>query len=247
MRILHIVGTISPAAGGPTEVIRMLIRYASTELPPAASARHPRTIPRPRFSASCHFPVHALGSSRKRWFRPALLKWLRKNRSRFDGVIVHGLWEFTGLSALLGAAKFPGYVVFTHGMLDPYFKRAYPAKHTKKWFYWLPAEYWVLRRARRVLFTTDAERDLAAQSFWLHRWKSMVVPIGSEAPPPGTAATSPRSLPRRLPAGRRPGAAFSSFSARINEKKRAATSSSARLGCKLLRCTSRPPSGDGWP
>jgi predicted alpha/beta hydrolase family esterase len=32
MRILHIVGTISPAASGPTGVIRMLVRYAPPEL-----------------------------------------------------------------------------------------------------------------------------------------------------------------------------------------------------------------------
>ncbi len=180
MRILHIVGTVSPAAGGPTEVIRMLIRYA----PPGYSSEL-ATLDDPAapFLRDLPFPVHAFGSSRARWFRPALLRWLRKNRGRFDGVIVHGLWEFTGLAAMLASAKHPGYVVFTHGMLDPYFRRAFPAKHAKKWLYWLPAEYWVLRRAKRVLFTTAAERDLAARSFWLYRWRAMVVPIGSEAPP----------------------------------------------------------------
>ena len=218
MRILHIVGTVSPAAGGPTEVIRMLVRYA----PPGYSSEL-ATLDDPAapFLRDLPFPVHALGSSRKRWFHPALLNWLRKNRGRFDGVIVHGLWEFTGLSALLGVAKQPGYVVFTHGMLDPYFKRTYPAKHAKKWLYWLPAEYWVLRRARRVLFTTDAERDLATQSFWLHRWKPMVVPIGSEAPPPDTSAlldTFHTACPQV--ANRR----FLLFLGRINEKK----------GCDLL-------------
>ena len=218
MRILHIVGTVSPAAGGPTEVIRMLVRYA----PPGYSSEL-ATLDDPAapFLRDLPFPVHALGSSRKRWFHPALLNWLRKNRGRFDGVIVHGLWEFTGLSALLCVAKQPGYVVFTHGMLDPYFKRTYPAKHAKKWLYWLPAEYWVLRRARRVLFTTDAERDLATQSFWLHRWRPMVVPIGSEAPPPDTSAlldTFHTACPQV--ANRR----FLLFLGRINEKK----------GCDLL-------------
>ena len=183
MRILHIVGTVSPAAGGPTEVIKMLIRYA----PPGYTGEL-ATLDDPAapFLNDLPFPVHALGSRNKRWFHPALYRWLRKNRGRFDGVVVHGLWEFTGLAAALAAAKYPGYVVFTHGMLDPYFKRTFPVKHAKKWLYWLPAEYWVLRRARRVLFTTAAERDLAAQSFFLHRWTSMVVPIGSEPPPAGT-------------------------------------------------------------
>ena len=218
MRILHIVGTVSPAAGGPTEVIRMLVRYAP---PGYTSELATLDDPAAPFLRDLPFPVHALGSSRKRWFRPALLKWLRKNRSRFDGVIVHGLWEFTGLSALLSVVKHPGYVVFTHGMLDPYFKRAYPAKHAKKWLYWLPAEYWVLRGARRVLFTTNAERDLAAQSFWLHRWNPMVVPLGSEASPPDTSALLD-AFRAACPevAGRR----FLLFLGRINEKK----------GCDLL-------------
>jgi glycosyltransferase involved in cell wall biosynthesis len=106
-------------------------------------------------------------------------------------------------------------------MLDPYFKRAFPAKHAKKWLYWLPAEYWVLRRAKRVLFTTAAERDLAARSFWLYRWRPMVVPIGSEAPPPDPGPlVSAFEGACPAAAGRR----FLLFLGRINEKK----------GCDLL-------------
>jgi glycosyltransferase involved in cell wall biosynthesis len=78
------------------------------------------------------------------------------------------------------------YAVFPHGMLDPYFKRRFPAKHAKKWLYWLLAEYWVLRGAKRALFTTEVERDLAAQSFWLHRWAPMVTALGTEPPPADT-------------------------------------------------------------
>jgi glycosyltransferase involved in cell wall biosynthesis len=70
-------------------------------------------------------------------------------------------------------------------MLDPYFKRSFPLKHLKKWAFWVPVQYWALRRARSVLFTTAAERDLAAQSFWLRRWNAMVVGLGAETPPEG--------------------------------------------------------------
>lgn len=218
MRILHIVGTVSPAAGGPTEVIKMLIRYA----PPGYTGEL-ATLDDPAapFLRDLPFPVHALGSARKQWFRPALLRWLRKNRDRFDGVIVHGLWEFTGLAASIVTTKRPGYVVFTHGMLDPYFRHAFPAKHAKKWLYWLPAEYWVLRRARRVLFTTAAERGLAAQSFWLHRWTPMVVPIGSE---PAPADSRPLIEAFRAMCPEVAGQRFLLFLGRINEKK----------GCDLL-------------
>jgi glycosyltransferase involved in cell wall biosynthesis len=182
MRILHIVGTISPAAGGPTEVIKMLVRYA-----PAGFENELVTTddPTAHFLADLPFPVHALGAAQKSWYCPKLIPWLRAHRDRFDGIIVHGLWEFTGLAVRLAHGKTP-YVVFPHGMLDPYFKRRYPAKHAKKWVYWLLAEYWVLRGARRALFTTTVERDLATQSFWLHRWHPLVVALGTELPPPDT-------------------------------------------------------------
>jgi glycosyltransferase involved in cell wall biosynthesis len=185
MRILHIVGTISPAAGGPTEVIRMLVQHA-----PPGFTSEVATLDDPAspFLADLPFKVHACGSAKKSWYVPAFLRWMRSNRDRFDGVIVHGLWEFTGVAALLALRNRVPYAVFPHGMLDPWFKRRYPAKHAKKWIYWLLAEYWVLRHAFRVLFTTHAESTLAKQSFWLHQWKPQIVPIGCEGPPAGREA-----------------------------------------------------------
>ncbi len=218
MRILHIVGSIDPAAGGPTEVIRMLIRYA-----PEGYTAELATLndPAEPFLKDLLFPVHALGSARKSWYSPKLLPWLEANRHRFDGIMVHGLWEYTGLAARRAfAGKLP-YVVFPHGMLDPWFKRTFPNKHRKKWLYWLTAEYWVLRGAHRVLFTTALERDLAAQSFWLQRWQPMVVPLGTE-PPPASRETLLRAFAERCPelAGKR----FLLFLGRLHPKK----------GCDLL-------------
>jgi glycosyltransferase involved in cell wall biosynthesis len=180
MRTLHIVGTISPAAGGPTEVIRMLVRYAP---PGYTSELVTLDDPSAGFLAEIPCPVHAMGGAEKAWYSPKLIAWLRANADRFDGVIVHGLWEFTGLAVRWTLAGRIPYAVFPHGMLDPYFKRRHPAKHLKKWIYWIGAEYWVLRGADRVLFTTTTERDLAQHSFWPARWKSAVVALGTEPPP----------------------------------------------------------------
>jgi glycosyltransferase involved in cell wall biosynthesis len=177
MRILHIVGSISPAAGGPTEAIRMIIGYR----PPGYEAEVVTLdSPDAPFIHDFPFKVYALGNRKKSWYSPRLIPWLEANRDRFDGVIVHGLWEFTGLAALLTLPGHRPYMVFTHGMLDPYFKRRYLLKHIKKWLYWVPVQYWVLRSADRVLFTTDLERELATQSFWLWRWKPMVVSYGAD-------------------------------------------------------------------
>lgn len=218
MRVLHIVGTINPAAGGPTEAIRMLIRYQ-----PVGYSAELATLDDPAapFLRDLPFPVHALGGAHKRWFAPHFLPWLRANRHRFDGVLVHGLWEYTGLGAMRAFAGRVRYVVFAHGMLDPWFKQTYPVKHLKKWIYWLGSEYWVLRRAHRVLFTTALERDLATQSFALHRWQAMVVPLGSQ-PPPAPREQLIAAFQQHCPglAGRR----FLLFLGRLHPKK----------GCDLL-------------
>ncbi len=73
-------------------------------------------------------------------------------------------------------------MVFPHGMLDPYFKQASRIKHLKKSFYWILFEYWILRDAQRVLFTSEPEAELANDTFWPHRWKAQVVPYGATAP-----------------------------------------------------------------
>jgi glycosyltransferase involved in cell wall biosynthesis len=184
MRILHIVGTMSAEAGGPAEAVRMLVEFA-----PADISSEILTCDNPGEAAGLPCPVHALGSkSPGFYYSPALIPWLRANRSRFDGVIVHGLWTYPSYAAWRALTGHTRYVVFAHGMLDPYFKRAFPLKHMKKWLYWLAVQYWVLRAAYRVLFTTATERDLARKSFWLSSWSPLVVPLGAEPPQPATEA-----------------------------------------------------------
>ena len=181
MHLLHIIGTLDPAAGGPSESVRVLLSFG-----PAGYTGEVVTLddPRDAFLEDIPFPVHALGPNRTTYaFSPALYRWLRENRDRFDGVIVNGLWMWCGLAAWLALHGRKPYVVFSHGMLDPYFKRTFPLKHAKKWLYWVLAEFWVLRGAYRVLFTTKEESRLAEQSFWLHSWKGFVVPYGARRPP----------------------------------------------------------------
>jgi len=218
MRILHIVGSISPAAGGPTEAIRMLIEHAP---PGYTSEVVTLNDPAEPFLASFPFKITALGSPKKSWYVPALTRWLKANRDRFDGVMLHGLWEYTGVAVLRSIAGHKPYVVFPHGMLDPYFKRAFPAKHAKKWLYWLLNDYWLLRSAFRVLFTTQIEADLARQSFWLSQWQPMVVALGAEpphlAPHISNSQSSTEAFYSRCPTVR--GKQFLLFLGRIHPKK----------------------------
>lgn len=186
MRILHVISTVDPAAGGPSESVRVLLGFKDLGYLGEVVTLDTPGAP---YLAALPFPVHALGPRRTRYgFDRQLIRWLRANRDRFDGVVVNGLWQFGGIAALLTLHGRKPYMVFSHGMLDPYFKRVAPAKHLKKWIYWLLAEFWVLRSAFRVLFTTDEEARLAEQSFWLHQWKGFVVPYGCARPPADSAA-----------------------------------------------------------
>jgi len=181
MRILHSIDTLDPAAGGPSESIRRIL----ASYPAMGHAGEVVSLDDPSapFLRELNFTVHALGPRGSTYgANPRLIPWLKENRTRFDGAVSHGLWTFNGYATWKAfAAKLP-YVVFPHGMLDPYFKRAFPLKHMKKWVYWLTAQYWILRAAHRVLFTSTAEAELAKQSFWLHRWNAQVVPYGASGP-----------------------------------------------------------------
>jgi glycosyltransferase involved in cell wall biosynthesis len=136
------------------------------------------------FLASIACPVHALGPSLlgRYTFSLRIWRWLQKNAHRFDGIVMNGTWTFPDLAVRSAArrAQVP-YGLLPHGALDPWFNRTYPLKHLKKILYW-PLQYPVLRDARAVFFTSEAERDLAKTSFRPNSWNSVVVPFGINDP-----------------------------------------------------------------
>ena len=214
MRILHIIATVSPAAGGPSEAVRMLVAFA-----PAGVQSEIVSVDAPgaAFLADYGCPVHALGPARTSYqYSAGLLPWLRANRSRFDGVIVHGLWTYSNFAALRALRGQTPYVVFVHGMLDPYFKRASAAKHLKKLPFWWLVERPLLRAAMRVLFTSAVEDTLARESFDEAPWRALIVPLGTDTPPP-VAEVDFEEFHARCPAVK--GKRFLLYLGRLHPKK----------------------------
>ncbi|HEY1984422.1 MAG TPA: glycosyltransferase [Terracidiphilus sp.] len=184
------------------------------------------TLDRPDGPGVGDFPlkVHALGpaSLGSYGYSPRLLAWLRHHHQEYDCVVVNGIWQFHSFACWLALHNTATpYVVFTHGMLDPWFKRQYPLKHLKKWLYWPWGEYRVLRDARAVLFTCEEERILAPQSFWLFKVNPFVVGYGTRIPNFDFAALRQRFVAEH-PALR--GKRLAVFVGRIHPKK----------GCDLL-------------
>jgi glycosyltransferase involved in cell wall biosynthesis len=144
--------------------------------------------------------VYLLGCSYLGYgFAPRLEPWLREHGGKYDVIIIHGMWMYHGYCVAKVARQLGlPYVIFLHGMLDPWFARQYPLKHLKKWLYWPWAEYRTLRDAHQVLFTTAEEMTLARQSFRLYRARERLVGYGIRAPyaPPEQArAAFLRSFP----------------------------------------------------
>ncbi|WP_186415249.1 glycosyltransferase [Pannonibacter sp. P2PFMT1] len=233
-KILHIIGSVNPAHGGPVEGIR---QHALERDRQGIADTHVVSLDAPSdpWLRNMPFKVFALGAEatdktglrrftplRKYRYSPALATWLKSNLKHYDIVVVNGIWNYAALAArrALVGSGYP-YVVFTHGMLDPWFKRTYPIKHWAKQLVWLFSEGPLLNNARAVFFTTEEERVVAEGAFWPYRLRARVVPYGT-ADIAGSAETQLAAFRSALPSLHN--RQYLLFLSRIHEKK----------GCDLL-------------
>ena len=181
-RILHCITTVSPAGSGPIEGLKQLaaINIRNGHTVEVVSLDDPGSPWVKAFPIRCH----GVGPTMTDYhYTPRLVPWLREHRHEYDIVIVNGLWQYGSFGVWRALHNTPTpYFVFPHGMLDPWFKHNYPLKHLKKWFYWPWGEYRVLRDATAVLFTSEEERRLARQPFWLYKCDEFVINYGTSLP-----------------------------------------------------------------
>jgi len=133
IRILHIIGSTDPRSGGPIEGIRQL----DVVMKKLGGHRDIVTLDYHRASHidNFGFKVFAVGdqsSPSRSWLRPlsrygytpGLLPWLEAHVTDYDCVIVNGLWNYATFASarILPQSNVP-YFVFTHGMLDPWFRK----------------------------------------------------------------------------------------------------------------------------
>jgi glycosyltransferase involved in cell wall biosynthesis len=182
MKILHTIRTLDPAWGGPVEGVRNLVSQAllhghNAEVVCADD-------PASSWLEIWNVKVHAVGSGRLQYgFTTGLDRWLSGNLARFDVVVVHGIWMYFGYAVWKATRRIPvPYFLFTHGALDPWFKRRYPLKHVKKTIYWKALEHKVLRDAERVLFTTEEEMLLAYRAFLPYQCRAEITGYGISRP-----------------------------------------------------------------
>ena len=191
MRILHIIHSIDPASGGPVEG---LLRQCQA-LPDCTCDVVTLDPPDAPFLKDFPLGVHALGVRAhaggrvsRFGYTPLLVPWLKAHAGDYDIAVVNGLWNYAsvGASRILPKLGLP-YVVYPHGMMDPWFHRAYPAKHWIKQVFWTLFDGRLMKHARAALFTCDEEMILARGQFRGRPYREHVARYGAADAPDETA------------------------------------------------------------
>lgn len=220
LRVLHVVPSLDPRAGGVAEAVVQLVNH----MLPYGCTGEVATLDGPDVAIGDRLQgvVHRLGPGRGKYgFSLGAMRWVRAHADRYDAIVVHGIWQFHSIAARFGAGRSrTPLFVFPHGMLDPWFQHTYPRKHLMKLVYWTLAERWVFSRARAALFTCRTELELARRPF-LNRRTSLEVTGFGIAPPPDDV-TDGTAFFEAYPDLR--GKRLFLFLSRIHEKK----------GCDLL-------------
>nr|WP_197138503.1 glycosyltransferase [Crateriforma conspicua] len=135
---------------------------------------------------------------------------MRQNLSRFDVVIIHGLWQYASYAVtkvmrqLRGrspSAKLPRVYVMPHGMLDPWFQND-PSRRVKawrNWIYWKLIEHRTISNAESLLFTCQKELELARLPFRPYRPKQEINVGYGVANPPTESLSMKRAFAESCP------------------------------------------------
>lgn len=221
MRLLHVVHSLDPARGGPSEFVRQLcVAHAAMGVRSEVATLDAQYV---EGLATWPAPVHAFYGQGNYGWTPGFVGWLRALAEDFECIFVHGLWQWQGVGTwrALRHSRVP-YCLFPHGMLDPWFRTAFPSRHARKVAYWKLIEHRVARDAASVIFTSEEERRLGRTTFlpWSPQ-REEVVPLGTIAPTQPVQELRAR-FEARFPQLR--GERILLFLGRLHEKK----------GCDLL-------------
>ena len=184
MRILRLIASADPRDGGPIEGARRVAEIWARQ----GHVQDMLTLDAPGEQHLTDYPGRIIqigpplgrGPLNRYRYSTQMVPWLKAHVGEYDAVIVSGLWRYLARGAMKGLAggSVP-YFVFTHGMLDPWFRRSAPLKHWVKQLSWWWAEGRLLANARAVLFTTEEEKRQAEGAFWPYRVNGAVVNYGT--------------------------------------------------------------------
>jgi glycosyltransferase involved in cell wall biosynthesis len=186
---------MNPASGGPCQGIRNSVSALEElgVLNEVVCCDSPDEI----WIKKYPFPVHALGPGKFGYsYTTKLQAWLEEKIPRFDGVIVHGIWQWPVQATTRAFKKLkansppvtrhPPLFIMPHGMLDPWFQRdkSRRLKAIRNSIYWWLFERHAVNSADALLFTCEEELRLARTTFGGYRPKREInIGYGIAEPP----------------------------------------------------------------
>lgn len=173
LKILRVIPSMNPSYGGPCQGIRncvpeLLNLGVETEVACLDA-------PDSEYLGQDNFLIFALGPAQTAYsYTKKLDSWLLKHISEYDGIIIHGLWQYSSYGTFYIWRKLkkrrvnvPKLYLMPHGMLDPYFQQA-PERRLKalrNLIFWEAFEKHVINGVDGVLFTCEQELLLARTTF----------------------------------------------------------------------------------
>lgn len=195
MKILSVIPSINPKAGGPIQGIR---NYQS-DLVKLGCTRDIVTFEDAKDVNEWNFPatlkIHVLGKAENPLaYNARLFTFLKNNLTNYDVIIIHGLWLYHSISTIKAFKwlqknkpdlKLPQVYCMPHGMLDPWFQKekTRKIKAIRNYIYWHLLERHVVNKVDGILFTCEQELLLARTTFSGYQPKKEInVGYGIETP-----------------------------------------------------------------
>jgi glycosyltransferase involved in cell wall biosynthesis len=204
--VLHLISSLAPELGGTVELVRMLstaLVHQGCAVTVVSLDKDREILSLPKWISYVALPPSRL-NFKYSWSFP-LITWLRRNAQQFDVVIVHGVWQFPSLAALIALPRLRvPYIIYAHGMLTDHSLFRAKTKIPKKLFYWALVERRVLANAAAVVFTSEWEKIHSEKASRATKLRGVVIKNGLPPSP-----IEPQVSAERLsPAGPRNGPYF---------------------------------------
>ena len=162
IKVLRIIPTLNPSYGGPaTATIEssLVLNDRGIKVDIATCDKKNENFYKSKKIKILNKGPSLLG---RYSFNLRLFIWLKNNKEKYDFFIIHGVWTFLSLMARLLIKK--RYYLFTHGQLDPYFKKNI-FKRIKKQIYWFLFEKSNLINSKSLLLTSLGEKYFLNRTF----------------------------------------------------------------------------------
>ena len=185
MKILHVIATIAPHYGGPSNVVRLLSAQQVKNGHEVTICTTNLDFPRGTLHVPTHEPVTDQGvtfwfhklSPGPLYFSWSLASWLIRHLRTFEILHVHGLYRFppTFAAALARYQNIP-YLIQPHGALDPFLYQRSDYSLVLKRGYERLFDFPNMNGAQAIHYTSEEERERTR--FLSFRAPSVVVSNG---------------------------------------------------------------------